>query len=74
METFIDVYLDVDGEKISIIFEKLTELGLKHHIGDHDFIYDWKKAAPISEELALFDKIQEKIKGTGTILKFTTIR
>ncbi|PNX49652.1 MAG: hypothetical protein BV457_00945 [Thermoplasmata archaeon M9B1D] len=74
METYIDVYINADGEKSSIIFKKLTEIGLKYHIGEHDFIYDWKKIASISEELALADKIQEKLKGTGAILRFITIR
>ena len=49
-------------------------MGLKYHLGDHDFIYDWKRIVSISEELAFIDKIQENLKGTGTILKFTTIR
>ena len=74
METYIDVFLSADGEKASIVFKKLTDIGLKYHLGEHDFIYDWKKVAPISEELALADKIQDKLKGTGAILKFTTIR
>ena len=74
METYIDIYVNADGEKSSIIFKKLTEIGLKHNIGEHDFIYDWRKAASISEELALADKIQETLKGTGAILRFTTIR
>ena len=74
METYIDVYVNADGEKSSVIFKKLTELGLKHNIGEHDFIYDWGKVASISEELTLADKIQETLKGTGVILRFTTIR
>ncbi|MCJ7571581.1 MAG: hypothetical protein MUO82_06870 [Candidatus Thermoplasmatota archaeon] len=74
METYIDVFLSSDGEKASIIFNKLKEMGLKYHMGDHDFLYDWKGIAKISEELAFIDKIQENLKGTGVILKFTTIR
>jgi len=74
METYIDVYVNADGEKSSVIFKKITELGLKYHIGEHDFIYDWRKAASIADELALADKIQEKLKGTGVILRFTTVR
>ena len=74
METYIDVFLNADGEKASTVFKKLTEIGLKHHIGEHDFIYDWRKATTISDELTLADKIQEQLKGTGVVLKFTTIR
>ncbi len=74
METFVDVYLSVDGEKGSVIFNKLNEIGLKSYIGEHDFVYDWKGIATISDELKLVDKIQSQLKGTGVMLKFTTIR
>ena len=74
METYIDVYMNVDGEKATVIFNKLTEMGLKYHIGGHDFIFDWKRAVTINEELEFIDRIQEKLNGTGVILKFTTIR
>lgn len=74
METYIDLFLNADGEKASVVFKKLKDMGLKHHIGEHDFVYDWKKAASISDELMLADKIQEQLKKTGVILRFTTIR
>ena len=47
---------------------------LKYHIGEHDFIHDWKGIAKISDEIELADRIQTKLRGTGAILKFTTIR
>ena len=74
MDTYIDVFLNVDGEKASVIFKNLQELGLKYSIGEHDFVYDWKRVVSISEELDFIDQIQGKLKGTGIILKFTTIR
>jgi len=74
METYIDVFISSDGEKASVIFNKLKEMGLKYHMGEHDFLYDWKCITKISDELAFVDSIQEKLKGDGVILKFTTIR
>lgn len=74
METYIDVFINSDGKKASIIFKKLTEMGLKYYIGEHDFVYNWKRIATIDEELAFIDSIQEKLKGTGTILKFNSVR
>jgi len=74
METYIDVYISSDGVKSSEILKKLVEMGLKPSIGAHDFIYDWKGIVSIEEEIELIDKIQEKLKGTGTILKFKTNR
>jgi len=52
METYIDVFLNSDGEKASVVFKKLKDLGLKYCLGDHDFIYDWKGIASMSDELA----------------------
>jgi len=49
-------------------------MGIKYHIGEHDFIYDWNGIAKISDELELADRIQTKLRGTGANLKFTTIR
>ena len=74
LETYVDVFMNVDGEKASIIFDKLKEMGLKYHMGEHDFIYDWKRIVTITEELDFINRIQEKLKGTGVILKFTTLR
>jgi len=74
METYIDVFVNTDGEKASVIFDKLKGMGLKYHIGEHDFIYDWKRIVTISEELVFIDKIQEKLKGSNVFLKFTTLR
>ena len=74
METFVNIYLSPDGEKASEIQRKLIVLGLKPGIGDHDFVYDWKKVVSPSEVIAFADKIQSELKGTGVILKFKTIR
>ena len=74
METYIDIFLNTDGEKASIIEKKLIDMGLKPTIGDHDFVYDWGKIVEPSEVVNLVDKIQSTLKGTGAILKFKTNR
>jgi len=74
METYIDIFINSDSEKASVIFDKLSKMGLKYHIGEHDFIYDWKGIVSIKEELVFIDSIQEKLKGANVTLKFTTIR
>jgi len=74
METYVDIFFNTDGEKASIIEEKLKEMGLKTNIGEHDFVFDWGKIVDSSEVIKLVEKIQFNLKGTGIILKFTTIR
>jgi len=74
METYIDIYLNTDGEKASIIEKKLKDMGLKTTIGEHDYMYDWGKIVDWSEVITLIDKIQTNLKGSGAILKFKTVR
>lgn len=74
METYIDVFINTDGEKASIIEKKLIDMGLKPTIGDHDFVYDWEKIVDSLEVINFVDKIQSNLKGSGAFLKFTTIR
>jgi hypothetical protein len=74
METYIDVYLNTDGEKASVIYKKIIKLGLKPTIGEHDFVYDWKGIVDIEEELKFIEGIQKALNGTKTILKFKTVR
>ena len=74
METHVDIFINVDGKKISIIHKKLIEMGLKPTIGEHDFVYNWKGIVTIDEEIKFIEKIQSNLKGTGVILRFTSIR
>ncbi len=74
MKTYVEVYVSADGEKASVISEKLHEIGLKPTIGEHDFVYNWKEGATLSEVLHFVDRIQSKLKGTGAILNFSTFR
>ena len=74
METYIDVFFNMDGEKASDVFKILTDMGLKYCIGEHDFVYDWKGIVDINEELNLINDIQNRLKGSGVILRFKTTR
>ena len=74
MKTYIEVLVSADGEKASLISEKLFDMGLKPSFGEHDFVYNWKDEVVLPEVLNFVDQIQSKLKGTGAILKFTTIR
>lgn len=74
METYVDVFLDMDGEKASIVYKKLIEIGLKPTIGDHDFVHNWNRIVTMDEEIKFIDHVQSHLKGTGTILRFITIR
>lgn len=74
METFLDILVNADGEKASVIHKKLLEIGLKPTIGKHEYVYKWEGLADLDEEMEFIDKIQNKLKGTGAILSFTTIR
>lgn len=74
MKTYVEVLVSADGEKASVISERLIEMGLKPTIGEHDFVYNWKDTVSITEVLNFVDRVQSKLKGTGAILNFITIR
>jgi hypothetical protein len=74
METYLDVILSTNGEKASVIHKKLLELGLKPTIGEHEYVYKWEGLADFDEEMELIDKIQNTLKDTGVMLKFTSVR
>ena len=74
MKTYVEVMVSADGEKASIIVQRLQELGLESSFGEHDFVYNWKDKASMPDVLAFVDRVQSKLKGTGAILNFTTIR
>jgi hypothetical protein len=74
MKTYVEVSHSADGEKASVIFEKLLELGLKPSFGQNDFVYNWKGNVTLPEILKFIDCVLSKLKGTGAILKFATIR
>ena len=73
MNTYVEVLVSADGEKASVITDKLFDMGLKTTFGQHDFVYRWKKKATLIEVLRFIDNVQSKLKNTGAILKFSTI-
>jgi hypothetical protein len=73
MNTYIEVFVNSDGEKASVISETLFNMGLEASIGQHDFVYRWKKDVTLSEVFKLVDQIQNRLRGTGALLKFTTV-
>ncbi|MCJ2513349.1 MAG: hypothetical protein LN408_02765 [Candidatus Thermoplasmatota archaeon] len=74
MKTYVEILHSADGEKVSIIFEKMKDLGFKPALGEHDFVYIWKKDVVLNEIIEFLDNVVSKLKGSGAILKFTTIR
>lgn len=74
MKTYVEVYVAADGSPASEITQKLHEMGLAPSFGEHDFEYKWKESVTLPEVLRFVDSVQNKLKGTGAILKFATIR
>ena len=73
MKTYLTVSVSSEGEKASVITSKLIEMGFETGYGKHDFIYTWKKDVVISQVLHFIDQVQNKLKGSQTLLKFETI-
>ena len=74
MKTYVEILHSADGEKVSVIFEKMRDMGFKPALGEHEFVYNWKKNVTLPEVIKFLDDVVSKLRGTGAILKFTTIR
>ena len=74
MKTYIEILHCADGEKVSVIFEKMIKMGFEPALGDHEFVYNWKDNATLPEVINFLDSVVIKLKGTKAILKFSTIR
>jgi hypothetical protein len=42
MKTYIEILHSADGEKVSVIFEKMRGMGFEPALGEHEFVYNWK--------------------------------
>ena len=74
MKTYVEIFHSVDGEKVIVIFEKMKEMGFEPALGEHDFVYNWKKNVTMPEVIQFLDRVILKLKGTGAILKFASFR
>jgi hypothetical protein len=74
MKTYVEIYHSADGKEVSVIFEKMRSLGFEPALGEHEFVYNWKETVTLAEIIQFLDQVIAKLKGTGALLKFTTIR
>jgi hypothetical protein len=74
MKTYVEIFHSADGEQVIVIFERMKEMGFKPALGEHDFVYNWKKNVTMLEVITFLDKVILRLKGTGAILKFATFR
>ena len=74
MKTYVEVIVSSEGTKASEILMILTDLGFQPSFGEQDFVYHWGKNVVLPEILRFIDEVQGKLKGTKTLLKFTTIK
>jgi len=75
MNTYVTVQISSEGAQASEITKIFMDLGFEATLGTHDFVYKWKEKHVTPEKVISFvDKVQNRLKGTGVLLHFTTIR
>jgi hypothetical protein len=72
MISYLTVMFNSEGEKPSMVVDRLHALGFKPTTGNYDFVYEWSKKASIKEAIWFADKIQETLKGLNVIFKLET--
>jgi hypothetical protein len=75
MNTYVTVQMSSEGALASEVTEIFVDLGFNATLGNHDFVYKWKEKFVTPEKVIAFvDKVQKRLKGTGVMLHFATIR
>ena len=74
MKTYVEILHSADGKKVSTIFDIMREMNFEPALGNHEFVYNWKKNVTLPEAIKFLDAVVSKLRGTGALLKFTTIR
>jgi len=73
MKTYVEIYHNVEGATVSEIFDIMNKLGFEPALGEHEFVYKWDKNVTLPEVIHFLDTVVKKLKGTRSLLKFTTI-
>ena len=73
MKTYLTVWHNSNGEKPTIVIEKLKQLGFEPLKGNYDYVYDWGRLVRIGDIVTTGDKIQQKLSGCNVAFKVETI-
>ena len=71
-KTYLVVYFGTNGVGPSEIARRVETLGFKTLFGPYDFAYPWNHEPSKSEILALGDKVQTALQGTGAVFNLDT--
>jgi hypothetical protein len=63
VRTFLLLQLDSEGASYSEVADVVEDLGLRPHGDGYDFVYDWNRAATVTEVLEFADRLQEALRG-----------
>ncbi len=62
-KTYLLLQLDSEGASYAEVAETLEDLGFRPQTEGYDFVYEWGRAASVSESLDFADRIQEALRG-----------
>ncbi len=72
METKLIVYFDSEGEKPTVVVDRIVSAGFEVTQGKYDFVYKWDKEPTNAEILELGDKLVDALKGSNVRFKLET--
>ena len=71
-KTYLVVYFGTNGIGPSEIARLIEGLGFKTLFGPYDFAHPWNREPSKSEILALGDRVQTALQGTGSVFNLDT--
>ncbi len=73
MKTYLKLAFHSEGEKPSIIVDRLCNLGFRPTQGNYDLVYDWDTEATIKDIIWFGDKIHSTLKGAKCTFELETV-
>lgn len=73
MKTYLIVWFSSEGTIPSEVNSRLLSMGFEAVRGNYDFVYNWGRRADLNQVLAIGDKVNATLKGTGVLYKIETI-
>ena len=73
IQTNLFIFFSSEGDKPTVVTQKLAMIGFVPNKGSVDYIYVWQKRPTLDELIALADRITEVLKGSKVSFNIETV-
>ncbi len=73
MKTYLTVHVNSEGERPSVIVDRLYNMGFKACKGNYDFEYEWNDDTDVKQVIFFADKVHAALEGTKVLFHTETV-